>query len=318
MSKGRHVFGVILAWAVVYLLFAALKPGTFLSLSNLELMVRQSIISGLGAVGMTFVIISAGIDLSAGSVIALSMVLGALTLKGTGSPGLAICAAIAGGLACGLINGLAVIKFRVGAFIVTLASMLAIRGAAKGLSHEQTVSGVPDSWLRDLTAALGPGERWLLIPKGAWIWLALMIASAWALQYTVFGRNTVAIGSSEPTARLCGINVERTKLLIYTFAGLCFGLAGIFQLSRTGVGDPTIAGGEELKMIAAAVIGGASLSGGQGSIVGAAFGTLIMTTINMGCTQMGVPNWIQEILTGAIIIVAVALDKWRLGRPARR
>jgi ribose transport system permease protein len=314
VKRSKNVIGVVIAWVVIYAIFSALKPQNFLNPSNIELMVRQSIVDGLGAIGMTYVIISGGIDLSAGSVIALSTVVGALTLKATGRPELALAAATLSGVLSGFINGLTITKLKVGPFIVTLASMLAIRGLAKGLANEQTVGGVPDSWLRQLTSALGPGEHWLLIPKGAWLWFVLLLGAAWALQFTVFGRNTVAIGSSEATARLCGIKIGLTKTMIYTIAGFFFGLAGLMELSRTTIGDPTIAGGEELKMIAAAVIGGASLSGGQGSVIGAAFGTLIMTTINMGCTQMGVPNWIQEILTGVIIIVAVALDRWRLSR----
>ena len=130
----------------------------------------------------------------------------------------------------------------------------------------------------------------------------------------MFGKNAVAVGSNETATYLSGVPIDKVKVGVYSLAGALLGLAGVMQLSRTTIGDPTIATGEELKMIAAVVIGGASLAGGQGSVVGAAFGTLIMTTINMGCTQIGVPNWVQEILTGVIILVAVGLDRWRLAR----
>lgn len=314
MNKSKNVIGVIVAWVAVYALFSVLKPQTFLDISNVELMLRQSIVAGLGAVGMTYVIVSGGIDLSAGSVIALASVTGAMTLKTTGRPEVAIVVTLLTGLAAGLANGLLITKLKVSPFIVTLAAMLAIRGTAKGFADEKTVSGVPSTWLREFTAALGSDEKWLLIPKGAWVWVILLVALAWALHYTVFGRNVVAIGSNEQTAKLCGIKIDRVKLGVYALAGAFFGLGGLMQLSRSTIGDPTLAVGEELKIIAAVVIGGASLSGGQGSVVGAAFGILILTTINMGCSQMGVPNWIQEVLTGLIILVAVAIDRWRLSR----
>lgn len=315
MKGGKQVIGVIIAWVAIYGLFAALAP-TFRDPSNIEVMMRQSIVDGLGAIGMTFVIVTGGIDLSAGSIIALGTVIGALTLKRTSSTEIALGATVLSGLLSGLLNGVLVARLRVGSFIVTLASMLALRGLAKGLANEQTVSGVPKTWLNTLTAALGDGEKWMLFPRGAWVWIVMLAVFAWAMQYTTFGRNTVAIGSNESTARLCGVRVDWVKVGAYGLAGFFFGLGGLMQMSRTSIGDPTIALGEELKIIAAVVIGGASLSGGEGSIIGAAFGTLIMTTINMGCNIMGIPNWIQEILTGAIILVAVGIDRWRLAKSA--
>lgn len=314
MKKMSGIAGVAVAWLAIYALFAMRLPATFGDLRNLELMMRQSIIDGLGAIGMTYIIISGGIDLSAGSVIALATVVSAFVIKATGRPELAVLACIALGALSGLINGTIISRLKVGPFIVTLASMLAVRGIAKGVAGEQTVGDVPDTWIRSLTSALGPYEHSMLIPRGAWCWLVLLAGFAAALQYTVFGRNVVAIGSNENTARLCGIKVEWVKTGVYALAGALFGLAGIVQFARTTIGDPTIANGEELKMIAAVVIGGASLSGGEGSVVGALFGTLIMTTINMGCTQLGFPNWVQEILTGVIILIAVGLDRWRISR----
>lgn len=313
MKAGRQVIGVIVAWMAIYVMFAALTPA-FREPSNIEVMMRQSIVDGLGAIGMTFIIVTGGIDLSAGSTIALGTVVGALTLRATHRTDLTILATICSGLLSGSLNGVLVSRLRVGSFIVTLASMLAIRGLAKGLAHEQTVSGVPNTWLNGLTAALGSNEKWMLFPQGAWVWIACLAACGWAMQFTTFGRNTVAIGSSESTARLCGVKVDRVKIGAYALAGFFFGLGGLMQMSRTSIGDPTIATGEELKIIAAVVIGGASLAGGEGSILGAAFGTLIMTTINMGCNIMGIPNWIQEIMTGLIILVAVAIDRWRLSK----
>jgi ribose/xylose/arabinose/galactoside ABC-type transport system permease subunit len=139
--------------------------------------------------------------------------------------------------------------------------------------------------------------------------LALLVAGT--LNYTRFGRHLFSIGSNERTARLSGIAVERTKIAVYTIAALLVGVAGVLQFSRLSVGDPTIAIGLELNVIAAVIIGGGSLSGGRGSITGTILGACTMALIEIGCSQHGLPNWLQEIVTGAIIVLAVALDRWR-------
>jgi ribose transport system permease protein len=142
----------------------------------------------------------------------------------------------------------------------------------------------------------------------------LLIAAALpalALTRSVFGVHSVAIGSNEATARLCGIRVERVKLAVYTLCGVCAGLAGGLQFARLTVGDPTTALGKELDVIAAVVIGGGSLSGGSGSILGSLIGAFLMTVLANGCTLLGVPNYVQEMLVGAIIIAAVGVDRWR-------
>ena len=319
--KAKGVVGVFIAWVLIYFVFVVLighfQNQPFLTPDNFELMMRQAVIVGLGAIGMSYVIMTGGIDLSPGSTIALTTVVVALVLKATNNPFLGIGVSIAVGLVAGFINGVLVAKLKVGPFIVTLASMLIFRGVAKGFAHEQTVGSVPDTWIESFTAALGKTERWQIVPKGAWVWVVLLFVMTWILHRTVFGRNVVAVGSNEKTARLCGINVSAVKIGVYTICGIFAGIAGLMQVSRVQIGDPTIAAGDELKMIAAVVIGGGSLLGGEGNLVGAAFGTLIMTTINMGSTQLGIANWIQEIITGLIIVVAVALDRYRMSRPAK-
>lgn len=317
MKRASGVLGVFIAWVVIYAVFAALKPSTFLSIANFELLMRQSTIIGIGAIGMTYVIVSGGIDLSAASVIALATVTGAHVFNKTGNPWLAILACTSTGLVAGFLNGILTSKLKAGPFIVTLGSMLAIRGLAKGLADERTVSTGGDTWLFSLIARVPSEKSWMLLPVGTWMWLFFLALLAWAMQFTNFGRNTVAIGSNEGAARLCGIAVDRVKVGVYAVAGFFFGLAGLMSLSRTSLGDPTSSVGDELRIIAAVVIGGASLSGGEGSLVGAAIGVLIMSTINMGGTQLGVPNWIQEIFTGAIILTAVALDRWRVAKALR-
>ena len=151
----------------------------------------------------------------------------------------------------------------------------------------------------------------MIFPPGVWLFLLLALVVAAVLRYTRFGRHVFAIGSNELTARLCGVPVERTKLLIYLVAGALFGIAAVLRFSYTGAGDPVGMMGGELDVIAAVVIGGASLSGGQGSVLGTLVGALIMTMVANGCTKLGLPNWVQEIATGGIIIFAVALDRLR-------
>jgi ribose transport system permease protein len=187
-----------------------------------------------------------------------------------------------------------------------------LRGAAKGFSGEQKIDADPhglDAWMAP--AAHG------FFPLGVWLAVAVAVLAAIALRSTVFGRHVVAIGSNEQTARLCGVPVTRIRLGVYGLAGLLAGLAGILEYSTLTVGDPTDSIGLELEVIAAVVIGGASLSGGQGSIVGAMIGALLMTEIKTGCTHIGLPNWVQEIVTGAIIVVAVAIDRLRQPRASK-
>ena len=179
---------------------------------------------------------------------------------------------------------------------------------AKGLAGEQKIDADPRG-LDALMLAPAPGEG--LLPPGVWIALPAAIAPGVALLYTILGRHVIAIGSNEQTARLCGVPVTRVRLVVYTLAGLLAGLAGIMEYSSLTVGDPTDSLGLELEVIAAVVIGGASLGGGQGSVVGGLMGALLVTEIKTGCTHVGVPNWVQEILTGAIIVVAVAIDRFR-------
>ncbi len=192
-------------------------------------------------------------------------------------------------------------------FIVTLGMWGALRGAAKGLGDNQPVYPDDLGWLPKLMETSGS----TILPIGVWILLAVALLAAGILRYTRFGRHVFAIGSNERTAHLVGINVSRTKLLIYILGIGCAGVAGVLQFSYLNIGDPTTAEGYELKVIAAVVIGGASLAGGSGSILGTIVGALIMTVVDNGCTKLELDNWVQEIVTGAIIVAAVALDQLR-------
>jgi ribose transport system permease protein len=194
-------------------------------------------------------------------------------------------------------------------FIVTLGMMGVARGTAKWLAGNQTVNS-PESPINNIMALVDPLSLFPL-PPGVWIAIAFAVVMAIVMQRTVFGRYVFAIGSNEATARLCGIRVRTMKIAIYGLAGLLFGLAGLMQLSRLTQGDPTVAIGLELDIIAAVVIGGASLSGGTGSISGSMIGALIMAVLRNGSNQMGWPNYMQEIIIGVVIIIAVGLDRFR-------
>jgi ribose/xylose/arabinose/galactoside ABC-type transport system permease subunit len=205
-------------------------------------------------------------------------------------------------------------------FIVTLGMWGALRGIAKGLADNSAIYIPPDFDSKLSTFMLLPSAKvdasllvrpWQWWSPGVWIFLVLSVLVAMLLRYTQFGRHIYAIGSNEQTARLCGIQVERTKLKIYMLALALAGVAGVLQFSFNTMGDPNTATGYELQVIAAVVIGGASLSGGVGGVLGTVAGALMMTIIDNGCTKVGLENWMQEILTGGIIVAAVALDKLR-------
>ncbi|MHC4911384.1 MAG: ABC transporter permease [Planctomycetota bacterium] len=309
-----NTIGPVLALLVVYGLFVLIAPDSFRTARNLETIARQTTIVGMAALGMTLVIISGGIDLSVGSVVALSTVVIAWLLQRAGAgPVTAALGGVAAAGFFGLVNGLLITRLRVVPFIVTLGMMLVVRGTAKGIGRNQKIDVDPEllKWLEDLLASVGGEQGWMFLPPGVWLLIILAVAMAVVLRYTRLGRHTFAVGSNEQTARLCGVAVERVKVLVFTLGGAFAGLAGLMQFSRLTVGDPTVAVGLELDVIAAVVIGGGSLGGGEGSILGTMVGALIMTVIASGCTQMGMPNWVQEIITGAIIVLAVALDRLR-------
>lgn len=305
----RPWFGPLLALLCVYALFSALTPDTFLRTLNLVTMLRQTVVVSIAAIGMALIIIHGGIDLSVGSTVALATVIVAKCLQGGASPASAVLAALAIGALAGAVNGALVVGLRITPFIATLGTMSALRGIAKGLADEQKIDA-PARGL-DMLMAKTPEPAWLLLSPGVWLLLLLSAAAAFLLSRTVFGVHTTAVGSSEATARLCGIRVPRVKVAVYMLSGWCAGLAGCLQFARLTVGDPTTALGKELDVIAAVVIGGGSLAGGSGSILGSLLGALLMTVLANGCTLLGLPNYVQEMLVGAIIVGAVALDHFR-------
>ncbi len=307
-GSARRLLGALapfLALVAVYALFAILRFDRFVTWDNSAIMLQQTAVIGIGAIGMTLIVISGGVDLSFGSIIALSAVVLALLLDAGAPPLVAAAGAIGLGVMTGVASGLLVTRLRLMPFIVTLGMMGILRGAAKGLASEQPIYPEP-TWLNDLMLL---SSRFL--PGGVWIMLVMAVVVAGVLRYTRFGRHIFAIGSNESTARLCGVAVDRTKVWIYAVGAGFAGLAGVLQFSYLTGGDPTTAVGLELNIIAAVVIGGASLSGGRGTVLGTMVGALIMTVVNNGCTKLEMSNWVQEIVTGGIIVAAVTLDQYR-------
>jgi ribose/xylose/arabinose/galactoside ABC-type transport system permease subunit len=302
----RPWVGPLAALALVYALFSALAPATFIGGVNLATMLRQTAVVAISSLGMTFVILLGGIDLSIGSAVALTSVVVARALQGGAGVFGAVALGVLATLITGWFNGVLTARGKITPFIVTLGSMSVLRGAAKGLAGEQKIDADPHGL--DLLMTAGAGAA---LPAGVWLTLALALAAAIVLHFTAFGRHVVAIGSNANTARLCGIPVERVVVAVYALCGALTGVAGVLEFSTLTVGDPTDSIGLELEAIAAVVIGGGSLAGGQGSVAGTLLGALLMTVIKTGCTHVGLPNWVQEILTGVIIVVAVGIDRLR-------
>ncbi len=323
------MLGRLAALAAVYAFFAILTPGSkgFMSDANTQLMLQDIAVVAMAAIGMTIVIIAGGIDLSAGSSIALSMITTAyvLNLGPDGQklvvahpvllPLAAVAAAIGVSVLIGFFNGALVTWLRIVPFIITLGSMQIARGLAKLVANEQNIYPpveVQDLWIARL---LDPSKNlytWPFLPVAVWLVIGAAVLTALFLRYTRLGRHIFAIGSNEKTAVLCGVPVDRTKILVYMIGGLFSGLAGVLFFARLGsIGQPTEAIGYELFVIAAAVIGGASLLGGRGTILGTMIGALIITILRNGGVKMGWPQYTQEIVMGVVIVVAVAIDNLR-------
>ncbi|NQT37719.1 MAG: ABC transporter permease [Planctomycetes bacterium] len=343
-SKWFDTASRFLALIAVFSFFAIMvKEGKFYTARNLENILRQSAVYATAALGMTMVIITAGIDLSVGSVIALTVVVIAWMLNihwdvipvGGGEtevvflihqwpvlvPILAVLVALLMATLAGLLNGTTLVGQRLVPFIVTLGTMGIFRGVAKLIAHEKDIYPQEDTWIADIMdptlTSVDPSRSWMLLPPGVWLLLIAAVGAALLLRYTRLGRHIYAVGSNAETARLCGVPVGRTKILVYTLAGFFGGLAGLMQFSIAGgIGAPTTAVAYELHIIAAVVIGGASFSGGEGSILGSFIGALIIAVLYMGCQLMLWPKSVQEIVIGVIIIQAVALDQFRRRRMA--
>jgi ribose/xylose/arabinose/galactoside ABC-type transport system permease subunit len=303
---GRYSTEATLA-AILVVFFVVLTASTpyFFTEENLANLVKQASINGIIALGTTIVIISGGIDLSVGSVAALSGVVSAMLMVG-GVPVIFSCAAgLVAAIVVGVTNAVMIFEGDIPPFIATLATMTMARGMVKVVTQASTVTGLPDDFLSFGAAS------YVYVPSQFWVWIVFAVILTVAMTRTRFGRNVYAIGSSQEVARLSGINLRTNLYMVYALGALMAGIAGIVLTARVRMAAPTAATGYELNAIAAAVIGGASLNGAQGSILGAILGALIQTTITNGGNLLGIDAFTLEIAIGALIAIAVWLDKFR-------
>lgn len=304
-SKEFGLFVVLVA----LVLFLTWQSPNFLTQGNLVVVSRQIALALFISIGMTFVIISSAIDLSVGSVVALtSVVLGLLMVDEGLPPVVAVLLAVVAGAAVGVFNGVVVAYSRIPAFVVTLGTLAMASGLALGLTTGSTISGFPDSFL-----VLGQGSV-AGVPVPVVLALLVAVVSHLVLTRTVFGRHVYLIGSNEDAARLSGVKVRSVKIAIFVIASSLAALASVVETSRLSVAQPSAGAGYELAAIGAVVIGGASLFGGEGSILGTVLGTTLLGLILNGLILLGISAYWQQMFSGAIIIAAVALNLWRQQR----
>ncbi|HZZ63554.1 MAG TPA: ABC transporter permease [Roseiarcus sp.] len=293
------VYGLILILAV----YASLASPNFLTDRNIFNVLRTGAFLGTVAIAETFVIIGGGIDLSVGSVIKLSVLISAILMNGKPENiGVAVVATLAMGAVIGLINGLLITKVRIAPFIVTLGAYSILRGVAYTVTTTPVGQAAP-GFLRLYDLKVGPVP--LLV-----IFLALLILSGtFVLRRTAFGRYIYAIGGNEQVARLSGIRVDWVKISVYVLCSTLSALTGLLYLARAGVGDPVTGEGAELQAITAVILGGTSLFGGQGSLIGTLGGVLLMGLTNNVLVILNVNSWYQDLIQGLVIVGAVALYK---------
>jgi ribose transport system permease protein len=300
-------FGALIALLVI---FSVASPN-FLQFDNIVGILLATSVNGVLALGVTFVIITGGIDLSIGTVMTLSAVITGVFLTYWRLPlPIGMLAGLAAGGLCGCVNGLVVARLKVPSFIATLGML----NVAKGLAL--VISGLKPIYFNDtpqfnalaMGSALGGLAAILAVPNAVLVLFMAALIASFLLSRTILGRYTFAIGSNEEATRLSGVNVDRWKIGIYTLTGLFSGLAGVLIAARLNSAQPSLGQGYELDAIAAAVIGGTSLSGGEGSILGTVIGAFIISTLTNGLRIMSVPQEWQTVVTGGIVVLAVYLD----------
>jgi len=293
--------GILFGFAVVYGVFALLNH-QFISVANLTAVALQSSINAIIAIGMTLVIISAGIDLSVGSTAGLASVVAATVIQTSGL-GAGIAAGLAVGIVAGAINGILIARVGLAPFIVTLGTLTLFRGSALVFTNGQPIYGIPEVFRSIFAGSLGP------IPTPVILALGVALVVDFVLRRTTFGEHVIAIGGNEEAARLCGIAVDRVKVLIYVIAGVLAAVGGFVLVARIGAAEPIGGSGYELDAIAATVIGGTSLFGGVGNVGGTLIGALILGGLRNGLTLMNVQSFWQQVASGLVIIFAVSIDK---------
>ena len=289
---------------ILFIFFSVTSP-VFLKTDTLMKLLKQASIYGIIAIGMVFVITSSGIDISVGSVVGLSGIIVSMCMLSGMGVMVSILIAILASVLVGLFNGVLVFDANVPPFIATMASMTIVRNIILLITGAKTISGLPKGF-----TAIAAGSVFG-VPNLFLAWFAIILMSFFISKKTVFGRNIYSYGSNKEAARLSGINTRVTVYGVYVFCAVVCGIAGILLTSRLGNGVPSPGDGYELDAIAAAVVGGASLDGGEGSVIGTVLGAMIMAMLRQGGTLLGINSFIMEIIIGSLIALAVVIDKIR-------
>lgn len=311
--KRFRELGVLIVLGVIVIILSIVSP-VFLKPVNLVNIVRQTVEIGVMAIGMSFLIIAAEMDLSVGSIFGAAAMLGALLFKNEVNPTLVFIVMLLAGAAIGLVNGTLVAKAKMPAFIVTLGTMQIFRSIAYAISNGQSISVFPDkamnSWVFGLGASVG------VIPVQVIIMLVLYVIAHIVMSKTKLGFDIYATGGNQKAARLAGINTDRIKIICFMLTGSLCALAGMISIAYLKSVPTTAGEGREMDVIAAVILGGAALSGGRGTILGTFIGAIIMSVVKNGMVLMSVPVFWQTGFIGVIIILAVLLDIW-IGRKER-
>ena len=308
----RDLLKKFLPFATLFALFVGLAIASpyFLTVGNLSSVIRQTTVITIMAIGMTVVIAAAGIDLSVGSMVGLTGVCGAMLIAGHHSTAVALLGAILVGAICGTVNGAAIVLLRIPPFIATLGAL----GIYRGLTLLIT-GGIPIANLTHDFGVLANGDV-LGIPVPLFFLIAVGLIVHTILRLTKLGRYAYAIGSNKEAARCSGIQIGLYTCLIYALNGGLAGLSGMIESARLVTGQPTAGDGYELRVIAAVVIGGGSLNGGQGTVIGTIIGSMIMGLLSNGCNLLGISPFLQQVIIGAVIVLAVSFDELQRRRLA--
>lgn len=311
-GTGNHVrigtvlgkYGVYIALLVLFVTLS-IASSSFLTVTNLFNILKQNSVYGILAVGMTFVIVTGGIDLSVGAIVAMAACFAAsLAQDGTSTPILvAILVGLLIGVACGAFSGFFIAFANIPAFIATLATCTMARGIVYVFTDGRPVTGVSDAY-----KYIGRAS-WGVVPVAVILYVVFLLVGTFLLKYTKYGRHVFAIGGNKQAATVSGINVKRVEFLVYVISGFCAAFAGLLLSSRIQTGQPAGGNGYELDAITAAVIGGASLSGGKGSVFGSFIGILVVGILTNGLDLLNVSSYYQQIIKGAIILLAVLADR---------
>ena len=299
----RTEISMVLIIGILFLV-ATFGTANFLTSYNLTNILKQCAIIGVISVAQTYIIITGGIDISCGAIVGMATLMVGMGQArwGLGVAG-SMLVAVAVAVVCGLFNAMLIYEFNVPAFVATLGAQTILRGLIKVISNGGTISGIEPKF-----SGFASGNP-LIIPNLAIVWFSIAIAAFLILRYTVFGRNLFVLGSGAEVAKLNGISIRKTTYAAYAFAGLLYGVAGIMLAARINSAIPTAGEGYETNAIAASVLGGASLAGGKGSIMGTVLGTMLIILIDNVGTQFGIHSFVMQVITGCVIVIAIVVDQ---------